>query len=710
MERNMQGKDNLLEPSDYAERVYAGVLGKVIGVYLGQPIEGWSNERIERELGEIRWYVHDRFNRPLVAADDDIAGTLTFVRAIDDHSTGRDITSEQIGQTWLNYLVEGEHILWWGGVGVSTEHTAWFRLKNGVRPPDSGSIETNGPMIAQDIGGQIFIDGWAMVAPGNPDLAADLAARAARVSHDGAAVHAGMAVAAMESLAFVEPDMFRLFDCARSYLPDDSIIAAVHRDVRTWADANGDDWRKTLATITNAYGDGTFPGVVPNHAVMVMAWAHAPASFSRSMTICATAGFDTDCNMGNVGCLMGIRGGLAGIPDAGRDWQKPFADRVIIPTAEGSRSITDVLREAENIVRMGRQVMEWPAKPAAKSGARFHFSLPGALHGFMSEGRRRAEVENAEHARFGRCMKISLDDCGKDGPSLVLTPAMLTHDRVGRVPGTVPTLYSGQELSVSVAADAGNTASVHVALCVQYYASMGEEPVVKDCVGEKAELAPGSRDVIVWRVPDTGGCPIFRVGLSIESPGDSVLYVDRMDWTGSPLVTFPAALFPPGYSYPHGWTLSGKPNRCVRPSDSLTNLLSARELTILSTGTSDWRDYSVSADVSVRLADSAGIMARYAGLRRHLALEFGWRRKEIRLVRQFDSSRRTLASATCDWHLNEFHTMRLDVRGQDVTAFGDEQKLFSVRARRLPGGGIALFSHAGSVRFRNVRVGPVVSM
>ena len=31
-------------PADYAERVYAGVLGKVIGVYLGRPFEGWTYE------------------------------------------------------------------------------------------------------------------------------------------------------------------------------------------------------------------------------------------------------------------------------------------------------------------------------------------------------------------------------------------------------------------------------------------------------------------------------------------------------------------------------------------------------------------------------------------------------------------------------------------------------------------------------------------
>ena len=30
----------------YQEKVYAGVLGKVIGVYLGRPFEGWTYERI----------------------------------------------------------------------------------------------------------------------------------------------------------------------------------------------------------------------------------------------------------------------------------------------------------------------------------------------------------------------------------------------------------------------------------------------------------------------------------------------------------------------------------------------------------------------------------------------------------------------------------------------------------------------------------------
>jgi len=37
--------------------------------------------------------------------------------------------------------------------------------------PESGSLALNGKIIAEQIGAQIFIDGWAMVAPGDPELA-----------------------------------------------------------------------------------------------------------------------------------------------------------------------------------------------------------------------------------------------------------------------------------------------------------------------------------------------------------------------------------------------------------------------------------------------------------------------------------------------------------------------------------------------------------
>src|SRR6185369_16191343 len=136
-------------PIDYTEKVYAGILGKIIGVYLGRPFEGWTYDQIMANLGEIKYYVNDRLDLPLrnhqlIVTDDDISGTFTFLRAMPDYGNSMGLTPTQIGQTWLHYIIENRTILWWGGLGNSTEHTAFLRLKDGIPAPRSGSIALNG--------------------------------------------------------------------------------------------------------------------------------------------------------------------------------------------------------------------------------------------------------------------------------------------------------------------------------------------------------------------------------------------------------------------------------------------------------------------------------------------------------------------------------------------------------------------------------------
>ena len=224
----------MTQPADYLERVYAGVLGKIIGVYLGRPVENMRHEEIVARYGEVRYYLTVANGERTVVTDDDIAGTFTFVRALEDYGFDANITSAQIGQTWLNYIIENRSILWWGGLYHSTEHTAYIHLKNGIPAPRSGSLELNGAVIANQIGAQIFIDGWAMVAPGDPQRAADLAERAARVSHDDEAVHAARLIAAMESHAFIEADIDRLLELGLAQIPADSLIHQLAEDVRAW--------------------------------------------------------------------------------------------------------------------------------------------------------------------------------------------------------------------------------------------------------------------------------------------------------------------------------------------------------------------------------------------------------------------------------------------------------------------------------------------
>ncbi|MBC7257610.1 MAG: ADP-ribosylglycohydrolase family protein, partial [Chloroflexi bacterium] len=163
----------------------------------------------------------------------------------------------------------------------------------------------------------IFIDGWGMICPGDPELAADLARRAASVSHDGEAIYGAQVIAAMEAQAFFEPRIEALLDTGMSVIPSSSLIYRLIADLRGWR-AKYADWRETYARIVEHYGYDKYGGnchIVPNHALIIMALLYCDDSFSKALSIVNTAGWDTDCNSGNVGCIMGIKNGLAGLDD-----------------------------------------------------------------------------------------------------------------------------------------------------------------------------------------------------------------------------------------------------------------------------------------------------------------------------------------------------------------------------------------------------------
>ena len=210
-------------PIDYTEKVYAGILGKIIGVYLGRPFEGWTYDQIMANLGEIKYYVNDRHDLPLrnhqlIVTDDDISGTFTFLHAMPDYGNSMGLTPAQIGQTWLNYIIENRTILWWGGLGNSTEHTAYLQLKGGITALILGRWLSMVRMSLSKLGHRSYR--WlGFDSPGDSAIAAELARRAASVSHDGEAIYGAQVIAALISHAFVKMILDRLLDTAVALIP-----------------------------------------------------------------------------------------------------------------------------------------------------------------------------------------------------------------------------------------------------------------------------------------------------------------------------------------------------------------------------------------------------------------------------------------------------------------------------------------------------------
>lgn len=699
-------------PNDYLERVYAGVLGKLVGVYVGRPFEGWTYQKIMKELGPIEYYVHERLNQPLVVTDDDVAGTFTFLRALEDYGISADLSAEDIGKAWLNYIVEERAILWWGGSGNSTEHTAWLNLKKGIAAPHSGSIATNGSTVAEQIGAQIFIDGWAMVAPGQPALAAKLAEQAGKVSHDGESVYAAVLWAAMEAEAFSSSDIDHLIDTGLSFIPADSLIARLIADVRAWHKKHS-DWHDTRQKIEDQYGYDKYPGnchVVPNHALMIMAVLYAPDDFQRAQMIVNTSGWDTDCNAGNVGCLIGIMLGLDGL-DAGPDWRGPIADRMLISSADGGNSINDAVRQAYYVANLGMKLAGNAPFEPPKDGAQYHFSLPGSQQGFrVVDGYNAASAPRLDNTEFegARALSINYQAMGPGQTTGVTTPTfsprevldMRTYDLMA-----TPLVYPGQKVSARVVADRTNTGSVSVCLRLRAYDAHDE---LRDIDGDVVSLAPGEDRVISWILPHLDGQPIAEIGIALSANGnraDGRVLLDYLRWDGAPDLVLHR---PAGDSdfWRMAW-VNGVSFFSKRFPPSF-RISQGRDEGIIIHGTRQWTDYTVSTEIVIHLGNYGGVAARVQGLRRYYAIR-ATRDSKLQIVRQRDEQTTVLAETSYDLVFEKGIPVQLSVRGNHITAVFDGITLDATdsSAEAFADGGIGLLVHEGALSTDELRIGAV---
>jgi len=706
---------------NYLEQVYAAVLGKVIGVYVGRPFEGWPKKSIEAKVGEIDRYVHEEQNTysdkgvPLIVPDDDITGTFTFIRAIEDSGKYADTSPEFYGDTWLNYLVENKTILWWGGMGHSTEHTAYLRLKNGIKAPRSGSMALNSKVVAEQIGAQIFIDAFGMVAPGDPALAVSMAENAAQVSHDGEAVHAARVVAAMVSAAFVEKDMNKLLDIGVSFIPEDCLLAEVHRDVRTWC-LEDLDWRQTYERIDEKYGYHCYGGnchVIPNHALMVMAWSYAPNNFHQSQKIINTAGWDTDCNAANVGSVMGLGVGLEGI-NQDYEFQRPTADRLLMPTAEGTEGVTDCAIIARRIESMGRKVMGWTEPETIKQGAWQSFELPGALHGYMVETdgfnhRHTCEVTNVEgHSELGnRSMRIdfSLD---RSRRALISTPLSTGGGDGGGAYSLMgsPKIYPGNVVRLTgTCGTTTNPAGLRL-----YIRAQGSDELH---YSTSQSLQDGQNFEISFLVPalPLGVAKDLGLELSADSVCRGEIFVDAVFIEGNFDVAFPVKLnqgSPWGGKVQFdGWVFDADIARGKFSDDDeeQTQFGKNEGRGELICGSTLWRDYCFEARVKIHLATRAGIVARYQGKQRYLSVEVEG--NNLKLVQrnygEVILDEIDFESVGNEWEQDRLYSMQIRCSGADITVQLEGREILKGRDDVLRCGGAGFMFENGIMGARDIR-------
>lgn len=512
--------------AEWIEKIYAGWLAKIIGIRLGAPVESWTYEQIENVYGELSYYP---VNYRRFAADDDSNGPLFFLRALEDSLLkGREMTADDVGEALLNYAPFEHGFFWWGGYGCSTEHTAYLNLRQGIPAPRSGSVGQNGSTMAEQIGGQIFIDTWGLVAPGNPDLAARLAEKAASVTHDGAGIHGGIFIAVCISWAFVEKDIAAILEKGLSYLPKESAYAKLVREIMDFYGEHPEDWKECFAYIYENHGYDKYPGkchILPNTAVIILALLYGGGDFSKTITICCRCGWDTDCNVGNVATIMGVRGGLEAIDER---WRTPVNDFLACSSVVGSLNIQDIPYGACYIAklawRLAKEELPDPFREIIKKRIHgCHFEFPGSTHGMemrlertVPPAKRTLEYQLLNTSKTSFAGNRSLRAHAfpvREGERVCLYsrtylfPGDFHDSRYD--PAFSPLLYPGQTLHGSVLLPEG-TPDCKAYLYVRN-ARTGELYLSGECVSEK-----GNWFAMEYKIPRMDGVLLDEMGFSFE--------------------------------------------------------------------------------------------------------------------------------------------------------------------------------------------------
>lgn len=506
---------------DYVQKVYAGFLGMNIGIRLGAPLEPpeWTYEKIQEVFGSIVSYVKDYKN---FSADDDVNGPVFFIRALIDEGRNKEFTAEDAGKAWLNYIREGIGMIWWGGEGISTEHTAYKNLANGILPPASGSADVNGMALAEQIGGQIFADCWGLLFPDDPAAAARYAGIAASVSHDHNGIYGAQFIAACISSAFSAESMEEVISDGLHVIPADSLYYKAVLAVKEYYEKNSEDFRACHRYVVENWGYDRYPGVchiIPNACVCIIALLYGKGDFAKTVEIAVMCGWDTDCNAGSTGTIAGVFQGIAGIPER---YRKPVNDTVITSSVSGYLNNIDIPTFVKELAELSltQRDKKLPREIiSAKGELFFDFNLPGSTHGFRTDNSFRLLLKHTDEKGWNSpgALEIVLDrmtvsDRGKVYYKPFYRRADFSDEKYK--PVFFPTISSGQTVSCKLYFDQWSGEQVYIIPYVRNTYTGGDLQL------QQMELVGKIWNTIEFTVPDSEGACLDEAGFLIvtESP------------------------------------------------------------------------------------------------------------------------------------------------------------------------------------------------
>ncbi len=677
---------------NYEEKVYAGVLGKLIGVFYGRPIEGWPYDKIKNRFGMVDHFVAKEVGVPLHVADDDLSGTFTFYNVFEDYPLEK-LGGVEFGKTWLNYLIEEKTVFWWGGLGRSTEHTAYLNLKNGIEAPQSGSMKQNGKASAEQIGAQIFIDAIPLTFAGDVEKARKYTRMQAQVSHDGVAVESACFWAGMEAAAFREKNLEALLEENLHYVGSGQLMGVFREIIEFCKD--GPDFRAAREYLEKKWGYDKFPGnchVIPNTALMLTVLLLGKESFRDAMELCVSAGWDTDCNGGNIGCLNGIRLGLDGLTEE-FDFRGPIADRFYNISADGGACVTDALQQTRRIINLHNRIYQTSYQSCPH---RYSFEYKGSVQGFepcpVREGKSR--IAN----RQGQGLAVTLPEKGR---GFVSVPVMWQREDIygGYCLLGSPVLYETQKVCARIKGICG-----HVDF--RFYAIYYDFDDRKRVTESKIYRAGTEWKDYMWHLPMLGGKCIDRLGIEVIGEAEEGVIVRSIDFQGAPTdfrINGSLRNYDLGRANMQLQAFTSSAKEFSFDARHTFTVSHHEPMGLATIGTKDWNDYQVSCKAVPYLHREFGLVMRSRGHRKYYGLLLKGH-DTAQLIRQDGDERVVLAECQYSYEELGSYEMTLGASGSRLWAAIDGVLLLQAKDERYKDGGCGFFISEGTFMADDFRV------
>jgi ADP-ribosylglycohydrolase len=345
--------------SDYQRKVLGGWLGRCIGSLLGAPLELLPYFYIQRKYRTLNDYIK-KISGNEVNDDEmyEIVGLLTL------EQNGIDFSVDQLAQAWQDRLYK---------LTFTAEKAALINLrKRALRPPQS-AIQNN--PYYDFIGAQMRGEIWGLISPGCLEVAADYAKTDAMISHAGEGIYGEIFIACLIAASFLKQDSKEIIpEILHRFIPPDSLYFSVIERCLEWH-LKYSDWKLARAQLIQYWKTTRkmlrkqakslkrklvlrIPKineihVLPNAGIVTLGLLYGEGDFERSICITALCGYDTDCNTGNVGAILGVQKGADQIP---LKWKEPLGDR--FNTYVRGFSEKSISKIAERIYQIGLKVIK----------------------------------------------------------------------------------------------------------------------------------------------------------------------------------------------------------------------------------------------------------------------------------------------------------------------------------------------------------------